>query len=74
MTKPQPGIFEHMLEEMNLDPGQVLFVDDCAPNVEAAMGLGMGGVVMQRNGTSNGTTLPVVREMKDVIKAVKSEV
>lgn len=39
--KPDADYFEHVLEAMNLEPGQALFIDDNAINVEAAARLGI---------------------------------
>ncbi|HZU74892.1 MAG TPA: HAD family phosphatase [Acidimicrobiales bacterium] len=41
VAKPDPGIFELACARFRLDPGQVLFVDDLAPNVEAARRCGL---------------------------------
>ena len=39
--KPDPEYFDHVLAELQLAPGRVLFVDDNALNVEAATALGI---------------------------------
>ena len=41
MAKPDPAIFEHLLQQLALPPGEVVFVDDRAENVTAAASLGM---------------------------------
>ena len=40
-TKPDPAIYRHCLEALGCEPGQTLFFDDRANNVEAARELGM---------------------------------
>ena len=44
-TKPQPEMYARFLEEYALEPGECVFVDDSAENVEAARKLGFVGVV-----------------------------
>lgn len=43
--KPSPVIYELALELLSLLPTQAIFVDDLATNVEAAIALGMAGIV-----------------------------
>ncbi len=43
--KPSPAIYELALELLSLLPAQAIFVDDLAPNVEAATALGLAGIV-----------------------------
>jgi putative hydrolase of the HAD superfamily len=45
--KPQPRAFEHVVREMGVAPGQVLFFDDLAENVEAARECGLQAVQVQ---------------------------
>ena len=40
MTKPEPAIYLQVLEIMDTEPERILFVDDNAVNVEAALALG----------------------------------
>ncbi|HET9159260.1 MAG TPA: HAD family phosphatase [Caulobacteraceae bacterium] len=40
LLKPDPAIFEVVLQRAGLDPHQLLFVDDSAPNIEAARAMG----------------------------------
>ncbi len=44
MTKPDPRIFQLLLDRYELDPSRVLFIDDHAPNVRAAAALGMDAI------------------------------
>ena len=42
-VKPEPRIYEILLGRYGLDPGETLFVDDRAANIEAAGRLGIRG-------------------------------
>lgn len=44
ITKPDPIIYRHMLEQLHVAPEEAVFVDDWRPNVEAARRLGMTGI------------------------------
>lgn len=44
MRKPEPRIFLHTAELLDLDPAECVFVDDLERNVAAAVGCGMTGV------------------------------
>jgi len=41
VAKPDEPIYRHVLAELSLRPGEVLFLDDKAPNIEKARSLGM---------------------------------
>jgi len=41
LIKPEPRIYELLLSEHDLNPSQTLFIDDSAPNIEAAEKLGI---------------------------------
>ena len=45
MRKPEPRIFEHTLALMALRPQECVFVDDLRHNIDAAVALGMVGVL-----------------------------
>ena len=45
--KPDQGVFEHVLEELDCDPGAVLFIEDNVINAEAARAVGMQSVVVK---------------------------
>jgi epoxide hydrolase-like predicted phosphatase len=45
MRKPEPRIFEHVLQLVDLPAAECVFVDDLAHNVRAAVDLGFVGVV-----------------------------
>ncbi|MFA7767394.1 HAD family hydrolase [Streptomyces sp. NRRL S-448] len=44
-AKPEPAAYEWCIRELGLPPGEVLFVDDRAENVDAARRLGLQGHV-----------------------------
>ena len=44
MTKPEPTIYHHCLDELKIKPENGLFIDDDIRNVEAAEKLGMKGI------------------------------
>jgi epoxide hydrolase-like predicted phosphatase len=44
MRKPEPAIFRHVASLLELEPAQIVFVDDLVPNVRAAVEVGMVGV------------------------------
>ena len=45
VTKPDPAIYRYVLEKLGTQPAETLFIDDRPVNVEAAISLGMKGVV-----------------------------
>lgn len=45
VTKPDPAIYRCVLEKLGTVPGETLFIDDRPANVDAAIALGMKGVV-----------------------------
>ncbi|HSX26241.1 MAG TPA: HAD family phosphatase [Chlamydiales bacterium] len=47
LEKPDPRVYQLLLEKLNLPAGEVVFIDDKEENVEAAKKLGIDGVVFQ---------------------------
>ncbi len=45
--KPDQEVFEHVLEELDCDPGAVLFIEDNLINAEAAKAVGIQSVVVK---------------------------
>lgn len=41
LAKPDAAIYRHVLRELEIEPGEALFIDDKIANVEAALALGM---------------------------------
>jgi epoxide hydrolase-like predicted phosphatase len=44
LAKPDPMIYKRILQQLEVEANQAVFVDDYLPNVEAAAALGMGAV------------------------------
>lgn len=44
LRKPDPKIFQHVLDLLGADPEEVVFVDDFAENIQAARRLGMRAI------------------------------
>lgn len=47
MVKPEPGIYQCLLEKYNLDPDECVFLDDRQINIDAALKEGFHGIVFQ---------------------------
>jgi putative hydrolase of the HAD superfamily len=45
VTKPDPAIYRYVLEKLGTGPEEALFIDDRKPNVDAAIQMGMKGIV-----------------------------
>lgn len=45
IAKPDPEIYRHALERLGTAPGETLFIDDKRENIDAAVKLGMRGMV-----------------------------
>jgi len=44
ISKPEPGIFTHALEQMNVVPEEAVFIDDSSGNVAAASSVGIRSI------------------------------
>ncbi|NKX54594.1 HAD family hydrolase [Arthrobacter mobilis] len=44
LTKPEPGVFRHVLDTLATDPAEVVFIDDQHANVHAARTLGINAI------------------------------
>ena len=44
VNKPDPRIFEHLVERFGIEPAAALFIDDSAANVDAARALGFSAI------------------------------
>ena len=40
MNKPDRQIFEHLIQQFEIEPATAVFIDDSPTNIEAARGLG----------------------------------
>ena len=47
MTKPEAGIYEHTLRELDVRPEEALFLDDKTENVEGARAIGMHALLFR---------------------------
>jgi len=47
IKKPDPAIYRHLIETHALEPAATLFIDDSAPNVEAALDFGLQAIHFQ---------------------------
>jgi len=45
MVKPEPEIYQYLLNTYQLEPSTCIFIDDSPPNIEAAQSLGINGIV-----------------------------
>ena len=45
IAKPDPAIYRYALEKLGTQPAETLFIDDKAENVDAAVALGMKGII-----------------------------
>ena len=45
MRKPNTNFFQHVMQEIGLNPSETLFIDDKPENVQAAQALGVNGLV-----------------------------
>eukprot|EP01063_Lacrimia_lanifica_P017339 TRINITY_DN2422_c0_g1_i1.p1 TRINITY_DN2422_c0_g1~~TRINITY_DN2422_c0_g1_i1.p1 ORF type:complete len:585 (+),score=243.68 TRINITY_DN2422_c0_g1_i1:899-2653(+) len=51
MRKPDPKIFTHAAEQLQLPADQIVFVDDLGPNLKSARQLGMHTILVKNNDT-----------------------
>jgi putative hydrolase of the HAD superfamily len=45
MAKPDPAIYLHTLNELDVEPAEMLFLDDKIENIEAARALGIQAIL-----------------------------
>jgi 2-haloacid dehalogenase len=50
LLKPDRRIFEIFLDTFRIEPSRAIYIDDRSENVEAAIALGMRGVVFRGSG------------------------
>jgi putative hydrolase of the HAD superfamily len=60
-SKPEPGIYNMLMEKYSLQPDECLFIDDLEKNVKTAESLGMKGIF------TNGS-LKISKEIEKVLK------
>lgn len=61
VRKPDPAIYRLALEELGVEPGDTVFVDDMPANVQAARELGMHGIVV------GGDPAPAMNELRVLV-------
>ena len=64
--KPDKRIFGKAIAEMGLPPEKLLFVDDDPHYVKEAIGLGLNGVLMVRNGEPTDFDVEWVRDLDEI--------
>ena len=64
--KPEELIYRKAIEEIGIDPQNLLFVDDDLDNVKGAIRTGMNGMVMLRSNVAAIHEVPYVRELNDI--------
>ncbi|MBR4842444.1 MAG: HAD family phosphatase [Bacteroidaceae bacterium] len=57
LAKPDPAIYQLLLSKYNLNPQECVFIDDRKDNVNAAIALGMKGIVFPGNADGLTETL-----------------
>ncbi len=45
MRKPDPGIYQYVIREINLKPEELIFIDDKKRNIDSAVKVGINGIV-----------------------------
>jgi putative hydrolase of the HAD superfamily len=72
IEKPDPRIFHLALERLGAAPERSVYVgDNPRIDVEPAIALGMGAVLVDRRGVHNGyRTSPVVRSLEQVAAVI----
>ena len=69
--KDDPELFAIAAARMDLPPGATLFVDDWPPHVQAALGAGFQGVVLDRNAEAPAVPgLTYLTDLRDVERLV----
>ena len=72
-SKPCERIYRAAVDEIGIPPENLMFVDDRPVNVEAAVKLGMAGIVISRYGKVPNTDLPVISDLDGLIAIVIPE-
>ena len=60
MAKPEPEIFQYCLKGLGVSAGEAMFIDDREANIEAAVKLGLGGILA-----------PSPEDLRDTLEAFK---
>lgn len=68
--KPDKGIYEHALTIANIDPSEVMFVDDKVENLESAVEVGMDNCVLIKRKEAS-EKFPMITSVKDLVEVLK---
>jgi len=72
-NKPHPRIFHQALEQMNLSPERVLYVGDSYQHdVIGARNAGVEVVLLDRDGTSEASDCPIIRDLGGVLPLLEA--
>jgi len=70
-AKPAPKIFEIALEKHAVDPAEAMHVgDSLRDDAEGATKAGLTGVLLDRHGKAESTSVPVIRTLKGVFPLI----
>ena len=69
--KPEELIYRKAIEEIGIDPQNLLFVDDDPDNVKGAIRTGMNGMVILRSNVAAIHEVPHVRELNDILDIIR---
>lgn len=70
-AKPAPKIFEIALEKHAVDPAEALHVgDSLRDDAEGAARAGLTGVLLDRRGTTQSHTVPVIRTLEGLLPII----
>lgn len=70
-TKPDPVLFRKAIEDMDIPPKNILFVDDSARNVEGARAVGMQGALIARYAPPTDDSGPWVADLAELEALVR---
>ena len=71
--KPDAGMYQEALRQLNADPAECIFVDDREGNLRGGMACGIAGVLMCREGDTqwNGPVVHDLTELKNYLEGLK---
>jgi len=72
LLKPDPAILRLALERLGADPARSALVDDVAANLDAARGLGMATLLMDRRGTASTGAHAAVHDLAAAAAALRA--
>lgn len=68
--KPEELIYRKAIDEIGIDPKNLLFVDDDVDNVKGANRTGMNGIVMLRNKAETVSDVPYINELAEILDKI----